>query len=459
MATLDWTVRKHLHRFRAKGIGKEARWDVLSHLIMSANIRNRAWPSCVTLQEDTGFGLDQIKAALKWLQERGAIENVPTDKRVDEERRKRASGYVWQLTGKIQFDNETINYLYIHDEQSSEIQAAKGGKVPSTEGGNKGGGKGGKVPPVQGGKIPPLSIPEKKKEGNRSIEIEKAPVATESASTKDATQTKPGTLSLSSEEYQILKAICELTSKDAELERKNPNSKAAALAKELAAADYIAAHVRLAADYKPKWMKSPYHVSQLREAIDTACAKHSKQAPKSDAVRKDRWEPHWRGEETERPAPAVTATEDTDDDDEDYALPPRQTEWWTVIDRTAPGTTISDLDAWFAAQGQWSLQLNTATYDTWLRDTFFVECEPVEGAPAGTGILKIIVRNEYIKDWLGHRFYRSMLHTYQGIRRNPVSEIVIATVYDTEWPKTEKPADKPVLTPPPLVDQPQPVVG
>lgn len=69
-------------------------------------------------------------------------------------------------------------------------------------------------------------------------------------------------------------------------------------------------------------------------------------------------------------------------------------------------------DAWLATQGQLELQLNRATYDTWIRDCQFVSFED--------GLFTFQVRNAYIKDWLEQRLQRSIRHTLSSIMRQTV---------------------------------------
>ncbi len=76
-------------------------------------------------------------------------------------------------------------------------------------------------------------------------------------------------------------------------------------------------------------------------------------------------------------------------------------------------------DAWLATQGQLELQLNPATYDTWVRDCKFVSYED--------GVFTLSVRNAYIKDWLEQRLYRSIRHTLSGIFRHSVDVVFLVS--------------------------------
>lgn len=64
-------------------------------------------------------------------------------------------------------------------------------------------------------------------------------------------------------------------------------------------------------------------------------------------------------------------------------------------------------DAWLATKGQLELQLNRATYDTWVADTKFYSFED--------GVLTLYTRNNYAQDWIVKRLSRSIMHIYSGI--------------------------------------------
>lgn len=76
-------------------------------------------------------------------------------------------------------------------------------------------------------------------------------------------------------------------------------------------------------------------------------------------------------------------------------------------------------DAWLATQGQLELQLNPATYDTWVRDCTFVSYQD--------NVFTLSVRNAYIKDWLEQRLYRSIRHTLSGVFRQPVDVVFVVS--------------------------------
>ena len=70
-------------------------------------------------------------------------------------------------------------------------------------------------------------------------------------------------------------------------------------------------------------------------------------------------------------------------------------------------------DAWLAAKGQLELQLNRATYDTWIADTKFYSFED--------GILTLYTRNNYAQDWIVKRLSRSIMHIYSGISQSDLT--------------------------------------
>jgi len=65
--------------------------------------------------EHTGFSKAPITAALQWLEDTGAIYNVPVDKRVGKEAEIHHKRKVWQLTGVIKL-NTLIPYLFLKTE-------------------------------------------------------------------------------------------------------------------------------------------------------------------------------------------------------------------------------------------------------------------------------------------------------------------------------------------------------
>jgi len=115
---LGYALRKHLGKFReGQGSGAEARWPVLTALMLHANIRMRAWPTVETLMGETGFNNKTvISGALQWLFESGAIYNVPYSKREGGELLLAPRKYVFQLNGIMQIDGVVFPYIYNDEE-------------------------------------------------------------------------------------------------------------------------------------------------------------------------------------------------------------------------------------------------------------------------------------------------------------------------------------------------------
>lgn len=117
-ATLDYDIKKAL-----PVLTTDNRWNVLTVLILHANIRNRCWVSMDTIAEMATNG-NRTKAtrAKKWLEQHGAFELVEYDKRVKEEQKLTPRQHVYQLTGVIapcqdiscrcQQIGASIHYLY-----------------------------------------------------------------------------------------------------------------------------------------------------------------------------------------------------------------------------------------------------------------------------------------------------------------------------------------------------------
>ena len=99
-------------------LAEDQRWNVLSCLILHANIRNRCWPKVDTITAMATNGNRNIAIrAKKWLIEHKAIELVPHDKRVGEEVKLHQSRHVYQLTGTIEIADENSKaktYPYLH---------------------------------------------------------------------------------------------------------------------------------------------------------------------------------------------------------------------------------------------------------------------------------------------------------------------------------------------------------
>lgn len=122
--TPHWQLKTHLYYIRTDGKKKsyDARLPVLLHLIMSSNASLRCFVGVETLCRDTGFTNKPIIEALQWLQNHGAIYNVPKEQRVGSECRLHANKKVWQLTSFLQVDDNIIDYLYAGKDESESKQ-------------------------------------------------------------------------------------------------------------------------------------------------------------------------------------------------------------------------------------------------------------------------------------------------------------------------------------------------
>lgn len=93
---------------------KDCRWNVLTVLILHANIRNRCWVGMDTIaMMATNNNLKKATRAKKWLAQQGAFTLVPFDKRVEKEELSLAPRqHLYQLTGKLTVDGVEYSYLY-----------------------------------------------------------------------------------------------------------------------------------------------------------------------------------------------------------------------------------------------------------------------------------------------------------------------------------------------------------
>ncbi|MDX2161353.1 MAG: chromosomal replication initiator protein DnaA [bacterium] len=73
---------------------------------------------------------------------------------------------------------------------------------------------------------------------------------------------------------------------------------------------------------------------------------------------------------------------------------------------------VNAQDAWEAAYRQLELQLDRATFDTWLRDAVFLRAE--------SDMFTIGVRNSYARDMLQHRLYRGIRRALTDVWQRPV---------------------------------------
>src|SRR4051794_36734499 len=66
---------------------------------------------------------------------------------------------------------------------------------------------------------------------------------------------------------------------------------------------------------------------------------------------------------------------------------------------------VNPQDAWNAAFNQLEMQLDRASFETWLRGAVLLG---VETSESGDGVFVVGVRNTYARDMLQHRLYRNV---------------------------------------------------
>lgn len=91
---------------------------------------------------------------------------------------------------------------------------------------------------------------------------------------------------------------------------------------------------------------------------------------------------------------------------------------------------LSPRDAWHATLGQLELQLNRATFDTWLKGAELLAYED--------GTMTIRVRHAYAKDWLEQHLYHLISQTLSNLIGEPVR--VNFVVYTAAKPTVERKA-------------------
>ena len=95
--------------------------------------------------------------------------------------------------------------------------------------------------------------------------------------------------------------------------------------------------------------------------------------------------------------PDDTGLFDTTLEVDDFPPSQQEPEWETSLDL-----------AWQGLQGQYQLQLNRGTYETWIADIKFVSCTD--------GTLTLLTRNHYAQEWIANRMGQSILQNYQKYR-------------------------------------------
>lgn len=108
---------------------QDGRWNVLTVLILHSNIRNRCYPGMDTIAAmATNGNKTRATRAKKWLDQHGAYDLVPYNKRVDDELECAKRQHVYQLTGSIHQcadpacacrDWSKHAYSYLHHEKKN----------------------------------------------------------------------------------------------------------------------------------------------------------------------------------------------------------------------------------------------------------------------------------------------------------------------------------------------------
>ncbi len=112
--TLDYQLKKNFHEMH-----DEARWSVLTIIMLHKNERNRCWPSIKTIAGLIGCSASTVCEAKEWFIEREALILVPYSERSGEEKLLPRRQHIYQLTGYfVNKLGERIRYLYGLDENS-----------------------------------------------------------------------------------------------------------------------------------------------------------------------------------------------------------------------------------------------------------------------------------------------------------------------------------------------------
>jgi len=117
-ATIDYDIKRGLHL-----LTKNDRWNVLTVLMLHANIRNRCHVSMDTIARmATNGNRTRATDAKKWLEKHEAFELVPFGKRLEDERKLSPRQHVYQLKGSFHAcdsqdcdcgnDGQVYAYLY-----------------------------------------------------------------------------------------------------------------------------------------------------------------------------------------------------------------------------------------------------------------------------------------------------------------------------------------------------------
>lgn len=98
------------------------RWGLLTLLMLHSNERDRCWPTMRGLAKMMGRSLPVVTRAKQWLIEHEAIEIVPYDKRVDQEKALPQRQHVYQLSGYISINGVKVQYIFNKPSKAVEDQ-------------------------------------------------------------------------------------------------------------------------------------------------------------------------------------------------------------------------------------------------------------------------------------------------------------------------------------------------
>lgn len=106
MTVINWRIRELLPHVT------EGQLKLLLALLSRCNARNRCWPTTQQLSTDTGLHHDTIVVNIHWFIEHGAIMLVPDNLRVGDEELLSPDQVVYELTGVIRINGNTVPYLH-----------------------------------------------------------------------------------------------------------------------------------------------------------------------------------------------------------------------------------------------------------------------------------------------------------------------------------------------------------
>lgn len=88
----------------------------------------------------------------------------------------------------------------------------------------------------------------------------------------------------------------------------------------------------------------------------------------------------------------------------------------------ADDLNLEPAEVWKKTLADLKLQMTRPTFDTWLRSSFVISCEPVEGTDPSAGPLawSIGVYNQYAVDWLSNRLAKVVIRSLERNSGRPV---------------------------------------